>query len=456
MELYASTVRNFVAPFWAWKDKSPHFQYLQEFEKTQYWKPELLQSLQWKLLTKMISHAYEKVPFYRNRFEKAGLKPEDLRNFSDYLLLPPLTRSEVQDHLSQLISRDYQPSQLVRNLTGGSTGSPVVFYHNPERMASRLASTLRHNRWAGWDIGDKVAVLWGSGTDLTGFSSLKARLRNLLLDRQLVLDASAITEERLGDFVQKLKRFKPKIILAYASAAYLLARFIQTNQIKGVHPQALVSSAEMLSQQERELTERVLECPVFNRYGSRETSVIASECDQHNGMHVNSEALYLEIIKNGKASAPGEIGEVVITDLLNYGMPFLRYKIGDAASWAQGECLCGRGLPRLEKLAGRVTDFIVTPEGKLVSGASLTIYLITDVPGLKQIQIIQESEESLLFKLVADGNFNSESRQKLTKRIEEMLGKNLRLDFEFVSQIPKEPSGKYRFSISKLTPEFFK
>lgn len=456
MDFYAPLVRNWVAPLWAWKDQSPHFRYLKIFEETQYWKPDQLKSLQWKLLNKMIAHAYANVSFYKKRFDAVGIKPDDIRIFADYLLIPTLTRAEVQDHLRELISQDFRPDQLVRNMTGGSTGSPLVFYHNPERMASRLASTLRHNRWAGWQIGDRVGVLWGAKSDLAGLSGLKARLRNLLLDRQLVLDATAITEESLFDFVQKFKKYKPKFILAYASAAYLFAKFAQANQIKGIRPQAIVSSAEMLSDQERELIERVFECPVFDRYGSRETSVIASQCDRHTGLHVNAEALYVEIIKNGKPAPPGEIGEVVITDLLNYGMPFLRYKNGDTATWAPGSCPCQRGLPRLEKIAGRVTEFILTPEGKLSSGAALAIYLITDIPGLKQAQIIQDKREHLLFKLVADGNFTPQSKAKLEGRIVQMLGSGFRVDLEFVPEIPKEPSGKYRLSVSEVAEEFFR
>jgi phenylacetate-CoA ligase len=456
MDLYAPIARNLVAPLWAWKDGSPHFGYLRELEKTQYWRQEKIRKLQWKLLKRMIDYAYGRVSFYKERLDSLGIKPEQIRSFDDYLQVPFLTKRDIQDRVQDLLATEFPKKNLVRNTTGGSTGSPLVFYLDQERMASRLASTLRHNRWAGWQTGHKVGVLWGARQDLTPFKSLKARLRNALLDRRLTLDTSSIDENKLSEFARDLKRFKPKIILAYANSAYLFAGFVAANQITGIRPEAVVTSAEVLHPHERQAIESVFGCPVFNRYGCRETSIIASECDRHSGLHLNAETLYVEIVKDGKPAQPGQTGEVVVTDLLNLAMPLLRYKVEDAASWAESDCPCGRNLPRLKEVSGRVTDFIVTPEGKLVSGASLTIYLITDIPGIRQVQIIQDTQRHLWFKLVRDGAFTEESMRKFDKKIRQFLGNSLSLDFEFVTEIPREPSGKYRFSISRVASELFK
>lgn len=456
MDFYPPLVRHLVAPAWAWKDKSQHYRYLKEFEKTQYWKPEQIRTLQWKLLKNIIAYAYEETLFYRERFNQLGIKPDDIRSFEDYRQVPFLTKKEIQDRGKELLARDFPQEDLVRNTTGGSTGSPLVFYHDQERMDSRRASTLRHNRWAGWEIGDKVGILWGARQDFSPLQNFKSRFRNLLLERELVLDTSALDEQKLSEFARQLIGFKPKVLLAYANSMYLFARFVEANGIGEIRPKSIITSAEVLHPHERETIEKVFACPVFDRYGSRETSVIASECEHHTGLHVNAETLYVEIVKQGKAAPSGETGEVVITDLLNLAMPFLRYKIEDTAFWAEGACACGRGLPSLGKVTGRVTDFILTPEGKLVSGASLTIYLITNIAGLKQVQIIQDKREHLLFKLVKDGAFSDESRLKLNQRIKEILGNRFQLDFQFVSEIPREPSGKYRFSISNVIPEFFR
>jgi len=456
MDLYAPIARHLIAPLWAWKDYSLHYRYLKEFEKTQFWKPEEVQRLQWKLLKKILSYAYSQCPFYKRRLDELSIKPDHINSFEDFLQIPFLTKRDIQENIDDLLAKDFPANKRVPNQTGGSTGSPLVFYLDKERMDSRRASTLRHNRWVGWEVGDKVGILWGARQDFTPIQSLKAKIRNFLLDRYLVLDTSSVTEERLFEFSRQLLKYKPKVILAYANSMHLYAKFVQANQIKGISPKSIITSAESLSQEERQNIQDTFGCPVFDRYGSRETSVIASECEQHTGLHVNAETLYVEIIKNGKPTRPGEVGEVIITDLLNVAMPFIRYKIEDAASWAKGDCPCGRGLLRLAKVEGRVTDFIITPEEKLVSGTSLTIYLITNIPGLKQVQIVQDRKEHLLIKLVKDKSFNQESMQKFRQKISQMLGNSLQIDFEFVPEIHREPSGKYRFSISSVTPEFFR
>jgi len=456
MDFYAPLIRNWVAPLWAWKDKSQHLRYLREFEITQYWKPQRLRGLQWNLLKKIMAHAYQNTIFYRERFEKLGLQPEDIKSFEDYQKLPLLTKKEIQERLPELVAQNIPKEKLVRNSTGGSTGSPLVFYLDQERLDSRLGSTLRHNRWAGWQIGDRVGVLWGARQDFTSLSGLKAKLRNLLLDRQLLLNTFSLTEENLRQFARALIKFKPKIILAYANSIYLFASFVQAEKIAGIRPRAIITSSEVLSLEQRQKIESVFECKIYNRYGCRETSVIASECEKHSGLHLNAETLYVELIREGRPALPGEEGKVVITDLLNYGMPFLRYSIEDTARPLARNCPCGRGLPLIEEVTGRVTDFIVTPDGRLVSGVALVTYLITNIPGLAQVQLVQENKESLLVKMAKNQNYDEKSQLVLEQRIKEFLGREVRVEYRIVEHIPKEPSGKYRFSLSKVAEAYLR
>ena len=153
---------------------------------------------------------------------------------------------------------------------------------------------------------------------------------------------------------------------------------------------------------------------------------------------------------------PGEEGKVVITDLLNYGMPFLRYSIEDTARPVAKICPCGRGLPLIEEVTGRVTDFIMTPDGRLVSGVALVTYLITNIPGVAQVQLVQENRDSLLVKMVKNQNYDEKSQIVLEQRIKEFLGKEVRVEYQIVDHIPKEPSGKYRFSLSKAAEAYLR
>jgi phenylacetate-CoA ligase len=190
---------------------------------------------------------------------------------------------------------------------------------------------------------------------------------------------------------------------------------------------------------------------VYDRYGSREVGLIASQCGEGGWMHINAESVLVEFVRNGHPVAPGELGEVLITDLRNYAMPLIRYRIGDLGTPMAGTCACGRGLPLMQMVAGRVTDFIVRPDGGLVSGISLATYLITGRPGIGQVQLHQHETRDLLVKVVPGPGFSSADLSCLRERARSYLGDAMAVHFRIVASIPKEASGKYRFSISEVS-----
>ena len=265
----------------------------------------------------------------------------------------------------------------------------------------------------------------------------------------LVLDSSSLTDDKIMHFIEELKRYKPKGMLAYANSMYLFAEFVKENNIHDLNFQTIITSAEVLRDNERDLIEEVFNTRVFNRYGCREVSVIASECDRHDGLHIAADCLYVEVLKNGRPAKPGEEGDIVITDLLNFGMPFIRYRIEDVGTLSGKNCTCGRTLPLLTKVGGRSTEFLVTPDNVKVSGASLTIYLIANTPGMRQAQIIQTEPDKIVHKIVRGDRFGEESMVFLNDKLPEFFGARMNYEFEFVDKIPKTASGKYLFSINQ-------
>jgi phenylacetate-CoA ligase len=282
----------------------------------------------------------------------------------------------------------------------------VSFFLSKDRKQSREAAIVRHNRWAGWDVGDKVACIWGAPRDVP-VAGWRARLRNLLLERQLFLDTAHLTEEKFAAFHKALSRFRPKVVLAYARSAVLFARYLRDEGLQPYRPHSIVTSAEVLEASDRRLLEEVFGCPVFNRYGCREVSVVASECEEHRGLHTMAEGLYVEVVRSpGDGQLPpGEVGTILVTDLLNFAMPLIRYRIGDMGAWEEGPCPCGRGLPRLRNVQGRVTDFVVGTDGGLVSGVFLATYVIAQRPSLGQIQLLQEERGKVRYRLRPGHNF---------------------------------------------------
>jgi phenylacetate-coenzyme A ligase PaaK-like adenylate-forming protein len=455
MPLYQRIVRDVLTPLALWKrGDTAQLRFQREFERTQFLPPEELRRLQLERLRSLLFHAYEQCPFYRDRFERAGFAPGLVRSLDDLRALPPLEKADLQEHGPDLIARNWPRADLIRNQTGGSTGAPVTFYLSGARKCSRGAATVRHNRWAGWEVGDKSAVIWGAPCDRPA-DGWRCRLRNALLREPMWLDAGCLTEQRMLEFDAALHRFRPRIIQAYARAVVLFARFLQATGRTAYRPHSIVTSAEMLEPSDRTLLEQVFGCPVFNRYGCREVSVVASECPAHSGLHVMAEGLYLEIETPNGPAASGEMGAVLVTDLLNGAMPLIRYRIGDLAAWADGPCPCGRGLPRLERVAGRITDFLVGADGRLVSGVFLATYVVAQRPSLGQVQIRQERAGAVVYRIRPGRDFDPNADAEYLRNATRLhLGEGAACDWEAVDELPSELSGKFLFSRSSVTPRF--
>jgi phenylacetate-CoA ligase len=455
MNLYPKFVRQVLYPLVLWhRGDLAEREYLREFERSQYLSAEEIRDLQYRRLRSLLHFAYQNCPFYRDRFRQAGMVPNDVKRLQDLAHLPPLEKHEIQQQRDRLIAESWPQSDRISNQTGGSTGQPLSFFLSRARKQTRTAATIRHNRWAGWDVGDKVAYLWGAPQDQPR-PGIRTALRSRLVDRQLFLDTGCVTEEKMLKFHAQLQRFRPRVIVAYARAATMFARFLKANGLQPYSPHSIVTSAEVLETQDRQLLQDVFGCPVFNRYGCREVSVIASECAAHDGLHTMAEGLLVEVVCGDRPAAPGETGSILITDFLNFAMPLIRYRIGDMGAWASGPCSCGRGLPRLKHVAGRVTDMVVGAEGQLVSGVFLATYVVAQRPSLGQVQIRQHQPGVLCYRVKPGPNFRGgEDIDYLTRATRRHLGEQLRVDVEFVDELPCEASGKFLFCRSDVAPGY--
>ncbi len=449
-DIAASAIKHVFYPLWALKNGSPRLRYLDELEKSQYLPMAEILDQQWLLFKKMVGHAYETCPYYRKTFRKADFTPADLRSRDDIKHIPCITKQEIQEFRAEMISSDFSKANLINDMTGGSTGSPMEFRYSEDRLDSRVAATLRHNRWAGWDMGDRAAILWGAPRDIPGGGSAKSRFRDWVLERRLILDASALDDRAMAKFAQELVHYQPTVLLAYANTLGLFAQYVKDNRITDITPRAVICSAEFLTEENRKLIEDTFRCQVFNRYGCREFAVIASECSVHSGMHINAENLLVETLANGESRHDVD-GEIVITDLRNMAMPMIRYRIGDVGHLVKEACQCGRGLPLMKLTGGRTTDFLLKTDGKKVSGIVVATYVITNIAGIRQIQFIQNKIGAVTVNLVKGSEWSQNTQDILASRIREYLGTDMQVEVMFRDSIPLEKSGKYRFSVSTLT-----
>ena len=452
MDLHQQLVARVLYPLQRWrKGEWTEVRYLREYDRTQYLSQEGVRNLQWARLQHRLHHAYEHCRYYRVKWNSLGLHPNDLRQAEDLSHFPVLTKADIQQHLAELVADNIPKSSMFLDCTGGSTGRPISYYQSYDVDLSRKAGTIRHNRWAGYDIGDKAAFVWGAPRDIPG-SMWKSSLRNALFDRRWFLDTACFTNDKMRAFNRALRQYRPKVIVAYARALRHLAAFLRAEGEAAYRPQAIITSAEVLDPEDREVIEGVFGCKIFDRYGCREVGVIASECEHHEGMHVNAEGLYVEVVVGNRPARPGELGKLLVTDLLNFAMPLVRYEIGDMAIPLAEPCACGRGLPRLANIAGRVTDFVVGPDGRLVSGVYLATYVIAKRPTLGQVQIYQDTPGKLTYRIATSNRSAacSSDLEYLTKATREHVGIDTKVSFEFVEELACEPSGKFLFCKSDI------
>jgi phenylacetate-CoA ligase len=400
---------------------------------------------------RLVAHAFKNVPFYEDFARQHGLTAESIDDFTRFRMLPLIDRETFNRERPSLGARNLRRETLSKS-TGGTTGIPLHFGYTRESYEWRRAMSMRGYGWAGCLEGDKTVYLWG--TLLLSQSSLIDRLKNNLyryLLRQKYLNVFYLTPETMGDYLRQIHRYGPKHIVGLAKQVYNFARFIRQNNLEAPRVDSVILAAEKIGDEEKKLVGEVFHCDVYETYGSREFMLIAAECRAHGGLHVSAENLYVEILRGNEPARPGELGDIVITDLHNYGMPFIRYKIGDVAVASDETCPCGRGLPLIKNIEGRLMDIIITPEKRLLSGVFFA-HLLKEFKAVQRYQVVQESVDGLKIRVVAAEPGRTTLRSGLEREVRHAVGETMKIEVEFVESIPLTSTGKYRQTISTLPP----
>lgn len=440
--------RNVFHPLWDLKDSSVRLRTARQLEVSQWLPLNHAREIQWQKLKAIVAYAYANCAYYKRVFDQASITVSVLDGPDAFLKVPVLTKQDIRQHGDELLSREYEKGDLCVTKTGGSTGTALKLYFDKTCDEVRNAAAIRSNTWANWRVGDPIGALWGNPEPL---DTWKKRIRQALHDRVVVLDTVSLSDESMLTFVQQWRMLKPRIMFGHSHSLYMFAKFLERKGIVDIRPSGIVATSMMLLSQERAVIERVMACPVTNRYGCEEVGLIACECEKHNGLHINVESVYVELLgENGRPVAHGDEGHIVVTDLVNHAMPLIRYRVEDLGVSSSRRCPCGRGLPLMEKVVGRTADFLVKLDGTLVAGVSLIERTLTAIPGIEQMQIIQEGIHHITINLVPSRDYTVGSEQRLRQEITIVFGGEVQCDIRFVSRIKQDRSGKYRFAICKV------
>ena len=416
-------------------------------EQSQWWSPEQLQAYQLRRLRNLLSHAEQHVPYYRELFRKLEFSADSVQSIESLQRIPFLTKPLIKENTEALKADTSQALQ--RFNTGGSTGEPLVFYIGKERISHDVAAKWRATRWWDVDIGDPEIVVWGSPVELGAQDRIR-EIRDRLLRTKLI-PAFEMSQSNLDRFVEEIRQVRPRMLFGYPSSLSMIALHAEKRGIPmdGLGIKVAFVTSERFYDEQKQAIERIFGCPTANGYGGRDAGFIAHQCPEGN-MHITAEDIMIELVDNSGQLVPtGEAGEVVVTHLATGEFPFIRYRTGDVAVLDDSTCECGRGLPMIKEIQGRTTDFIVAKNGTIMHGLAL-IYIVRDIPTIKEFQIIQDSVDAITVKLVTTTGFGRKDCKIITSEFKKRLGSSVLINIEQVKKIEAEASGKHRYIKSNV------
>jgi len=441
----AYLARNVILPTHELLMRRKTFRAYRRFEQSQWWPPEQLRELQLAKLRELVDAALTRTGYAQIAGVDRRWRCESL---NDLRRLPLLDKATISANRERLVNRQVRGGAIRYN-TGGSSGTPLIFYFDKRRQAFDKAARMRTHRWWAVRPGDREAYLWGSPVELSKQDRLK-RFRDWTTN-ELLLSAFDLSADRIGWYVERLRRFRPRCLFGYPSSISLMCRLARRagHDLSDLPVRVVFSTAEVLYDHQKQIiSESFGGAPVANGYGSREGGFIAHECPA-GSMHVTSESVIIEFVSSGRRVKPGKQGEIVVTHLDNHAMPFIRYRTGDVGRASAEACPCGRGLEVMDVVQGRSTDFIIAPDGRWVHGLGL-IYVVREIAGVEEYQIVQRDVDAVCVRVVPNGAFGPDGEMRIRDGIRKRLGQEVRVSVEQTDRIAPDPSGKFRYVISQV------
>jgi len=421
-----------VMPLHHWKLSSTSLSYFDQLRRTQYLDAEQMRQLQEVRLRALLNHTYHHVSYYREMFDRLGIDPLEMLRVEDLQRLPVLTKDTARRNLYfDLISDTHDKRRMLPLSTCGATGEPMTLYGDQAQLEQRWATALRCREWTGYRFGDGVAALW----EVETLPRWRTRL-DALLSRRTIWRAVERSAAETRACLDEALAGRPSLVEGDVEALYAMALLAGVRRGGGAL-RGVVATGQTLAAEAREAIERAFAAPVFASYGARELGEIAHECEAHLGLHVNAESYVVEILCGDRPARPGEVGDVVVTDLTNLSVPLVRYALGDRAALSDRVCPCGRGLPLLEALDGRRAAMVVGANGGFVPGSYFAEVLKDYGHVVRRYQIVQHRPGAIEIRVVCGPRFSDKSMRPLLAEFRLHLGADTVIDVTPVDTLPE-------------------
>lgn len=399
-------------------------------------------------LYNIVDYAIHHVPYYQDLDQKNRWSFSRNTIIDDIKQLPVLTKDIIRKEGNRLYSTENLKYYITTS--GGSTGEPVQLRR--DQYLERIHPQNYFLSYAGYDIGDKKVLLWGSERDiLQGSVGIKAQISNRFIQRQKMLNSFMMTRNDMLEYVHTINQWKPEVILAYTQSIFELSRFIKEENLEIFSPGGIVVSAGTLYNDWRKEIEEVFRCPVINQYGSRETPGIAVSCAEDSQLHINTFMNYVEVVDDQDNTLPcGIDGNILVTSLINKSMPILRYKIGDIGALStKKECKCGRNLPCLMHVTGRTVNVFKRRDGAKIDGEYFT-HLFYGIAQIEKFQVIQKDYEEIEINLQVTEKLIEKKEKEIKNNVRVVMGENCNVEINYVDKVLPTKSGKFLYTVSLI------
>lgn len=422
------------------------YQKSKHLEKIQWLKSEEIHRLQRMRTKALLVYAYENVRFYHETFKTVGFHPSEFRSLEDMSRVPILKKQKFCQNVETLVATNISRRKQKTWLTSGTTATPIRVSRSNEDIGWGIAAELRGFGWAGYRIGNKMALLWNVRPPRD--TSVKFRIGNKLR-RCKFLNIRDLSESSLKTFAEQLARFKPDFIRGHAGCLNLFASFLLRNEHFCIRPMAAFTSCETLLPHYRKTIESAFGCRVYDYYSSVEVSHIGAQCGNGDSLHVTEENVLVEINREDETVTPGEEGRVLLTNLHGYAMPFIRYDIGDLGKMLPNDCVCGRKLSLL-KVLGRTNEYFVQENGSFVFLKDFQRFF-EGLP-IMDFEVVQESFNEIVINIVPENEYSSWHTDFIVKNLKYVGQGNIRV--ELVDSIRPQRSGKITHVRSKIKTKY--
>jgi phenylacetate-CoA ligase len=432
--------------YWSWLRFGPGYRtYVKEFRQRDTFTSEQWQAWQQEALRRQLCEAVKHVPYYRDTWSSSEQQAALAGQLQE---LPFLEKQPLRDHPRSLLREDLRTRHESVSKTSGTTGTPITNYWTWPEVRKRIA--LREARSANWaGVSFKMPRVTFSGRIVVpDVNSSGPFHRFNAVERQTYFSAFHLKPSAAQSYVDALWKHRPIWMTGYAVSYYLLAKFVLEQQLAVPDSlRAIITTSEKLTEQMRATMTAAFGCRVFEEYSTVESAVFASECEQGR-LHVSPDVAIVEILRpDGSPCDYGEEGEVVATNLMRQYQPFIRYRLGDMAKWDDEPCPCGRQMPVIKEVVGRIEDVVIGIDGRRMVRFH---GIFVDQPHVREGQIIQESLQQIRARVVPSEGFGDEDADDIIARIRQRLGPEVNVAVEIVKEIPRTPAGKTQAVINLM------